>query len=31
VTGIIKTDLAVTGLADAGYTMEAISVEPRSE
>ena len=31
VTGTIKTDLAVTGLADAGYTMEASSVEPRAQ
>lgn len=31
VTGTIKTDLAITGLADAAYTMEAISVEPRAE
>lgn len=31
VTGIIKTDVAFTGLADAGYTMEAVSVEPRKE
>ena len=31
VTGTIKTDLAITGLADAGYTMEATSVEPRTE
>lgn len=31
VTGIIKADVAITGLADAGYTMEAISVEPRTE
>ncbi len=31
VTGTIKTDFAVTGLADAGYTMEATSVEPRQQ
>lgn len=31
VTGVIKTDVAFTGLADAGYTMQAISVEPRKE
>ena len=31
VTGTIKTDLAITGLADAAYTMEATSVEPRTE
>lgn len=30
VTGRIKTVTAFTGLADAGYTIEASSVEPRS-
>lgn len=31
VTGVIKTDVAFTGLADAGYTMDAVRVEPRKE
>jgi hypothetical protein len=31
VTGTIKTETAFTGLADAGYSIEAESVEPRTE
>lgn len=31
VTGTIKTATAFTGLADAGYTIEADSVEPRTQ
>lgn len=31
VSGTIRTDVAFTGLADAGYTMDADSVEPRKE
>lgn len=31
VIGTIKTDVAFTGLADAGYTMDAEIVEPRKE
>ena len=31
VTGTIKTTVAFTGLADAGYTLEADAVQPRKE
>ena len=31
VTGTIKTETAFTGLADAGYSIDAESVEPRKE
>lgn len=31
VTGVIKTETAFTGLADAGYSLDAESVEPRTE
>jgi hypothetical protein len=31
VTGTIKTETAFTGLADAGYSIEAETVEPRKE
>jgi hypothetical protein len=31
VTGTIKTETAFTGLADAGYSIDAESVEPRTE
>lgn len=31
VTGRIKTEMSFTGLADAGYTLEADSVSPRKE
>lgn len=31
VNGTINTDIAVTGLADAGYTLDAELVEPRKE
>ncbi len=31
VTGTMKTDFASTGLADAGYTIEADSVDPRQK
>ena len=31
VTGTIKTETAFTGLADAGYSIDADSVEPRKE
>ena len=31
VSGTIKTDIAFTGLADAGYTIDADLVEPRKE
>ncbi len=31
VTGLMKTDTAFTGLADAAYTIESAAVEPRTE
>ncbi len=31
VTGLMKTDTAFTGLADAAYTIEGAAVEPRTE
>ena len=31
VTGTIKTETAFTGLADAGYSIDAETVEPRKE
>jgi hypothetical protein len=31
VTGVIKTETAFTGLADAGYSLDAESVEARTE
>jgi len=31
VTGTIKTETAFTGLADAGYSIDAETVEPRTE
>jgi hypothetical protein len=31
VTGTMKTETAFTGLADAGYTLDAESVDPRPD
>jgi hypothetical protein len=31
VTGVMKTEPAFTGLADAGYTIDADSVERRTQ